>query len=126
MSRILISLLLCSVLIIAQDSTDTVESITRDSTNIDESREQVLSPNFAADSLLAIFSSTEQDTSQMKLLDKSKIILRQGKDFVLDHRKELGVTAGFGVLMIYFIAEIMSEEEKPDPEIGYPPDWPGK
>ncbi|MBU0712327.1 hypothetical protein KJ762_08220 [bacterium] len=112
MSRIFISLLLCTAFIIAQDSTDT---------GADE--RQVLIPNVAADSLLSSFIMTDQDTSQMKLTDRAKIILSEGKEFIIENKKELGIYAGFGVL-IYIISEIVGEEQKPNPEIGNPPDWP--
>ena len=112
MSRILISLLLCTAFIIAQDSTDT-----------DIGERQVLSPNVAADSLLTAFTVTDQDTGQVKLTDKAKIILSGTKDFVIENKKELGIYAGFGVL-IYIISEIVGEEQKHNPEIGNPPGWP--
>jgi len=112
MSRFLISLVFCTVFIVAQDSTNTSKN-----------EEHVLSPNVAADSLLTAFTVTDQDTGQVKLTDRAKIILSRTKDFVIENKKELGIYVGFGAL-IYIISEIVGEEQKPNPEIGNPPDWP--
>jgi len=140
MSRILISILLCTALIIAQDSVavDTstidmqqIEKTHSDTTDFDSLAVTPISldstitseAEMVMDSLV-VTADVSSDTTRMDLLlSKSKGLIAAGKEFVIEHKKlAVGISTGI-ITIVYFIVKTSGGAEPPS-GIGQPPGWP--